>query len=103
DTTAPEAPVVGITDHGDGSLTIAGSGEPGATVNVTFPDGSTGSVVVDASGNYSVDSPAGVVQPNGNVVVTLTDGTGNLSAETVVVYEDTTAPEAPTAGITVNP
>ncbi|WP_256581419.1 MULTISPECIES: Ig-like domain-containing protein, partial [unclassified Pseudomonas] len=72
-------------------------------MNVTFPDGSTGSVVVDASGNYSIDSPAGVGQPNGDVVVTLTDGTGNLSEETVVAYADTTAPEAPTAGITVNP
>ncbi|PMU40797.1 hypothetical protein C1Y12_10455 [Pseudomonas sp. FW305-47B] len=102
DTTAPEAPVVGITDNGDGTLTIAGSGEPGATVNVTFPDGSTGSVVVDASGNYSIDSPAGVGQPNGDVVVTLTDGTGNLSEETVVAYEDTSAPEAPVVGITDN-
>ncbi|WP_371365455.1 Ig-like domain-containing protein [Pseudomonas sp. QL9] len=103
DVTAPNAPSAVITDNGDGTITVSGSSEPGATVNVTFPDGSTGSVVVDESGNYTIDSPAGVVQPEGELVVNATDSNGNgPSDNTVVAYDDSVAPNAPSAVITDN-
>ncbi|PMU33559.1 hypothetical protein C1Y12_29015, partial [Pseudomonas sp. FW305-47B] len=103
DTTAPELPAPVIAGQPDGGITVSGRGEPGATVNVTFPDGSTGSVVVDASGNYSIDSPVSVVQPEGDLVINITDSHGNQSPDIVVEYEDTTAPEAPTPAIIGKP
>ncbi|MGY2297157.1 BapA/Bap/LapF family prefix-like domain-containing protein, partial [Pseudomonas yamanorum] len=41
DTAAPTAPTVAVTTNPDGSLTIGGTAEPGTTVKVTNPDGST--------------------------------------------------------------
>ncbi|PNB65492.1 hypothetical protein C1X64_31585, partial [Pseudomonas sp. GW456-E7] len=98
DTTAPEAPTAGITVNPDGSITVGGSAEPGSNVTVTFPDGSTGSVVVDGTGQYELVSPPG--QGSGSVEVGVVDVNGNPSDTTVLEYDDTTAPEAPVVGIT---
>ncbi|HFU4006962.1 TPA: Ig-like domain-containing protein, partial [Streptococcus suis] len=78
DTTAPEAPVVNAPKEGD--TTVTGKTEPGATVTVTFPDGSTATTTADEDGNYTVDVPAGVELKEGDkVTATATDKAGNVS------------------------
>ncbi|NRG69924.1 LPXTG cell wall anchor domain-containing protein, partial [Streptococcus suis] len=81
DTTAPEAPVVNAPKEGD--TTVTGKTEPGATVTVTFPDGSTATTTADEDGNYTVDVPAGVELKEGDkVTATATDKAGNVSEPT---------------------
>ncbi|HFI0980740.1 TPA: Ig-like domain-containing protein, partial [Streptococcus suis] len=81
DTTAPEAPVVNAPKAGD--TTVTGKTEPGATVTVTFPDGSTATTTADEDGNYTVDVPAGVELKEGDkVTATATDKAGNVSEPT---------------------
>ncbi|MGQ7373514.1 Ig-like domain-containing protein, partial [Streptococcus suis] len=81
DTTAPEAPVVNAPKEGD--TTVTGKTEPGATVTVTFPDGSTATTTADENGNYTVDVPAGVDLKEGDkVTATATDKAGNVSEPT---------------------
>ncbi|WP_242512115.1 Ig-like domain-containing protein, partial [Staphylococcus aureus] len=48
DTQAPDAPVINPVNTGDN--TVTGTGEPGGTVTVTFPDGTTGTGTVDNDG-----------------------------------------------------
>ncbi|HEM3695363.1 TPA: LPXTG cell wall anchor domain-containing protein, partial [Streptococcus suis] len=81
DTTAPEAPVVNAPKAGDTNVT--GTAEPGSTVTVTFPDGSTATTTADENGNYTVDVPAGVELKEGDKVsATATDEAGNTSTPT---------------------
>ncbi|MDR0478535.1 MAG: BapA prefix-like domain-containing protein, partial [Burkholderiaceae bacterium] len=60
DTTPPMTPAVGgIEQNPDGTLTVtgaAGAAEPGSTVTVTFPDGSSVAGTVNADGSYSITS-----------------------------------------------
>ncbi|HFI0379928.1 TPA: Ig-like domain-containing protein, partial [Streptococcus suis] len=97
DTTAPTAPVVNTPTAGD--TTVTGTTEPGATVKVTFPDGTEVTTTADENGNYTVDVPAGVELKEGDkVTATATDKAGNESPAgegTTVATPDTTAPEAP--------
>ncbi|WP_285403610.1 Ig-like domain-containing protein, partial [Pseudomonas sp. MEJ086] len=74
--------------------------EPGSTVAVTNPDGTTETVTAGTDGSYTITTPAN--QPSGDVVVVATDAAGNISAETTIPYVDATAPDAPTAEVTVN-
>jgi hypothetical protein len=102
DTTAPLTPTQFITPNPDGTLSVSGTGEPGSTVTVTFPDGSTRTAPVDANGNYGpITSEA--PQTTGEVNVTQTDEGGNASPVTGVPYVDTSAPLAPTQTVTPNP
>ncbi|MBY4986882.1 LPXTG cell wall anchor domain-containing protein, partial [Streptococcus suis] len=81
DTTAPEAPVVNAPKAGD--TTVTGTTEPGATVTVTFPDGTEVTTTADENGNYTVDVPAGVELKDGDkVTATATDEAGNTSTPT---------------------
>ncbi|HFU4042797.1 TPA: Ig-like domain-containing protein, partial [Streptococcus suis] len=81
DTTAPEAPVVNAPKAGD--TTVTGTTEPGATVTVTFPDGTEVTTTADENGNYKVDVPAGVELKEGDKVsATATDEAGNTSTPT---------------------
>ncbi|WP_256278062.1 Ig-like domain-containing protein, partial [Staphylococcus sp. HMSC13A10] len=50
DTTAPTVPTVNPVTSDD--TTITGKAEPGSTVTVTFPDGTTATGTTDAEGNY---------------------------------------------------
>ncbi|WP_171049448.1 Ig-like domain-containing protein [Pseudomonas nicosulfuronedens] len=101
DSTAPEAPVLDpIVTNEDGSITVGGSAEPGSTVTVTYPDGSTGDVVVGEDGSWSVTSPDN--QPSGEISVNATDEAGNTGASVTESYTDTTAPEAPSVNVTAN-
>lgn len=106
DTVAPSAPVV--LAPGDGSVsndttpTYQGSGEPGATVQVSVDGAPVGQATVDGAGTWSL-TPATPRAPGVHIVTaTQTDPAGNLSpvsgqnAFTI----DTQPPAAP---ILVNP
>ncbi|MBK5416172.1 Ig-like domain-containing protein [Pseudomonas sp. TH31] len=101
DTTAPGAPTVNVNVNPDGSLTVTGQAEPNSTVKVTYPDGTSGSVVAAADGTYTVTTPPN--QPSGQISANATDPAGNTGPATSVEYLDTTAPGAPTVNVNVNP
>ncbi|HEP1820276.1 TPA: LPXTG cell wall anchor domain-containing protein, partial [Streptococcus suis] len=83
DTSAPAAPSVNVPNAGD--KTVTGTAEPGSTVTVIFPDGTTVTTTADENGNFTVDVPAGVELKAGDkVTATATDKAGNVSASTVV-------------------
>ncbi len=96
DITAPALPVAQI--GGDGG-TVAGTGEPGATITVRdATDTVIGTAIVAADGSYLVTLiPA---QTNAETVrVSQVDAAGNVSASASVVAPDFTAPAQPTATI----
>ena len=96
DITAPAAPTLSVA--GDGT-SVAGTGEPGATVTITSPAGATiGTAVVAADGRYTATiSPA---QINGERLgATQADAAGNVSGSTDARAPDLVAPAAPTATI----
>ena len=96
DITAPAAPTLSV--GGDGT-SVAGTGEPGATVTITSPAGATiGTAVVAADGRYTATiSPA---QINGERLgATQADAAGNVSGSTDARAPDLVAPAAPTATI----
>ncbi|MGK0577954.1 Ig-like domain-containing protein, partial [Macrococcus capreoli] len=98
DVTAPAAPPVNPVTSED--TVVTGTGTPGDTITVKFPDGSTGTAVVQPDGTWSVTIPAGVDLVGGEVLPVIeTDQSGNVSPATSVTVTDTTAPAAPT----VNP
>ncbi len=101
DTTAPAAPALTVAANPDGTLTVSGTAEPGASVAVTFPDGTTATVPVAANGTYSATSTT--PQGSGPVTVTASDAAGNASAPATVPYGDTTAPAAPALTVAANP
>ncbi|MCL2315515.1 MAG: Ig-like domain-containing protein, partial [Actinomycetia bacterium] len=88
DTQAPDAPVVNTAN----GTKVAGTAEPGATVEVTFPGGATQSTVADPDGNWTVTTPAGT--PSGDLTAVATDPAGNPSTPTTHPI-DTQAPEPP--------
>ena len=99
DSIAPEAPVVNPIEAGDRTVTGTDK-EPGSTVTVTFPDGSTVTTKVDKDGNWKVDVPEAVTLKDGdNVKAVITDEAGNVSKETVTPVKDTVAPEAPVVNV----
>ncbi|WP_367651199.1 Ig-like domain-containing protein, partial [Staphylococcus xylosus] len=76
---------------------ISGTAEPGSTVTVTFPDGTTTTGTADDQGNYTVEIPSNVKLDGGESIrVVAEDKEGNVSEEATTTVKDTTAPEAPT-------
>jgi len=100
DVQAPTAPT-GLTLAANG-LTVTGSGEAGATVNVYSAGGAllgTGTVGSGGTFNFNLSSAA---QLDGQpLTVRLVDGAGNVSAAGSLTAPDTTAPGAP-IGVAVN-
>ncbi|WP_145474165.1 Ig-like domain-containing protein [Staphylococcus pettenkoferi] len=95
DTTAPTEPTVNGVNSTDKAIT--GNAEPGSTVTVTFPDGTTATGTADDDGNYTIEIPDNVKLNGGETVsVTATDKDGNTSNPTSVTVADTTAPTTPT-------
>ncbi|QRQ14923.1 Ig-like domain-containing protein [Acinetobacter pittii] len=87
--TAPDAPVI---DPVNGTNPISGNSEPGSTVTVTYPDGSTATVVAGPDGSWSVPNPG---LHDGDVVkVIATDPAGNNSTPATAIV-DAIAPDAP--------
>lgn len=80
DVTAPEAPKVNSVIHND--TVVTGTTEAGATVKVMMDGDVLGTVVADRNGKFSVTVPK---QKHKNVlIVTATDGAGNVSKATTV-------------------
>ncbi|WP_458363524.1 Ig-like domain-containing protein [Acinetobacter haemolyticus] len=84
DTVAPDAPVI---DPVNGTDPITGTAEPGTTVTVTFPDGSTAEAVVDEDGNWSVPNPG--LEDGDEVTAVATDEAGNSSDPTTAIVDGT--------------
>jgi hypothetical protein len=76
-----------------GVITTTGTAEPGSTVTVTFPDGTTGTATAAPNGSYSVTS--GANQPSGNVTTTATDAAGNTSTADTDPIVENVPPAAP--------
>ncbi|MEH3158864.1 MAG: Ig-like domain-containing protein [Sphingomonas taxi] len=96
DITPPAVPAA--TVNADGSA-IVGTGEPGAQVSVTTAAGvALGTATVAADGSFTVAlAPA---QANGEaLVVSQTDGAGNISPSLPLTAPDVTPPAAPVATV----
>ncbi|RIL91965.1 YSIRK-type signal peptide-containing protein [Staphylococcus chromogenes] len=94
DTIAPDAPVVNNPQPNDG--TVTGTGEPGGTVTVTFPNGEVVTGTVDEDGTWTVDVPPTVTLTEGDIITaTVEDDNGNVSTPGNGTVTDTIAPEAP--------
>ncbi|VVQ29200.1 hypothetical protein PS943_01192 [Pseudomonas fluorescens] len=90
DQTPPPAPTV----DGNNDAGLSGTGEPGSTVTVELPDGSTVTTIIDQDGKWSfVPNP---LQPGEEGIITITDPAGNTSDETNTGTSDQTPPPAPT-------
>ncbi|MEB6659781.1 Ig-like domain-containing protein, partial [Acinetobacter vivianii] len=98
DVTAPAAPEI---DPVNGTDPITGTAEPGSTVTVTFPDGTTVDVVTDpTTGEWTVPNPGGLVDGD-TISAIATDPAGNPSVpgtETV----DLTPPNPAGATLTID-
>ncbi|MEN8408341.1 Ig-like domain-containing protein, partial [Acinetobacter seifertii] len=57
---------------------VTGTAEPGSTVKVTFPDGTTATVVAGPDGTWSVPNP-GDLKDGDKVTAVATDPAGNPS------------------------
>ncbi|MCL2736649.1 MAG: Ig-like domain-containing protein, partial [Propionibacteriaceae bacterium] len=97
DLTVPQNATITQANKAGVAGTVPGSNEPGTTVTITWPDGSTTTgVQVNADGTWSVPTPSGM--PSGTISVTATNPAGNSSTP-VTAFLDTSTPAAPT----VNP
>ncbi|WP_139842350.1 BapA/Bap/LapF family large adhesin, partial [Acinetobacter baumannii] len=86
---APNAPVLDPINATD---PVSGQAEPGSTVTVTYPDGTTATVVAGTDGSWSVPNPGNLVDGD-TVTATATDPAGNTSLPgTGTVSADITAP-----------
>ncbi len=96
DITAPAAPTVSVNANG---TAVTGTGEPGARVTITDPDGmNIGSATVAADGRYSATlNPAQV--DGERLEARQADAAGNVSGAASTVAPDITAPAQPTATI----
>ncbi|NUE94360.1 Ig-like domain-containing protein, partial [Acinetobacter seifertii] len=92
DTTAPNAPVI---DPINATNPVTGTAEPGSTVKVTFPDGSTATVVAGPDGKWTVPNP-GDLTDGQTVTATATDPAGNPSLPGSAVVDAV----APTVAVT---
>lgn len=96
DATAPAAPTIGtVSQNTDGTIDISGTGEPGATINLTLPSGEviTG-ITVANNGGYGPVTSANP-QNSGNIIATQTDPAGNTSPQTTRAFVESIAPDAP--------
>ncbi|WP_353236414.1 Ig-like domain-containing protein, partial [Diaphorobacter ruginosibacter] len=89
DAVAPESPVVDPINAHD---PITGNAEPGSTVTITYPDGSTDSQVVGEDGKFEFENPG--LKDGDTVTVVATDPSGNTSGEAEATV-DAVAPAAP--------
>ncbi|EXE45158.1 bacterial Ig-like domain family protein, partial [Acinetobacter sp. 766875] len=92
DTTAPGAPVL---DPINATNPVTGTAEPGSTVTVSFPDGTTATVVAGPDGKWTVPNP-GDLTDGQTVTATATDPAGNPSLPGTGVVDAV----APTVAVT---
>ncbi|MFW2795092.1 Ig-like domain-containing protein, partial [Acinetobacter baumannii] len=82
DTTAPNAPVINPVN---GTDPITGTAEPGSTVTVTYPDGSTKTVVAGPDGTWTVPNPG--LNDGDEVTAVATDPAGNTSGPGTAIVD----------------
>uniref|UniRef100_UPI00066DEF51 Ig-like domain-containing protein n=1 Tax=Staphylococcus capitis TaxID=29388 RepID=UPI00066DEF51 len=71
---------------------VTGTGTPGETITVTFPDGTAGTGTVQPDGTWTVNIPSGVDLVGGETLPAVsTDSNGNVSPEATTVVTDKTA------------
>ncbi|TDM38829.1 YSIRK-type signal peptide-containing protein, partial [Macrococcoides goetzii] len=101
DTTASAPPVISRVDSED--TVVTGTGTPGETITVTFPDGSTATGQVLDNGTWSVNIPGTLDLIGGETLyATTTDAANNTSKQASTRVVDVTAPKfAPISDITV--
>lgn len=100
DIQAPVAPTaLALAANG---LTVSGSGEAGATVNVYSAGGALlGTGTVGGGGTFSFNLTSAAQLDGQPLTVKLVDAGGNVSASGNLIAPDTTAPSAPT-GVVIN-
>ncbi|WP_338110557.1 Ig-like domain-containing protein, partial [Sphingomonas pseudosanguinis] len=82
--------------------TLTGTGEPGATVQVTDAAGQpVGSTTVGADGSFTITLHAGTADGQ-SLSVTQADAAGNVSPATSAATPDLVAPGAPTAALSAD-
>ncbi len=77
----PQAPVVNPVREGD--KTITGTGEPGAVITVTYPNGSTQTTTVKTDGTWSL-TPTAALKAGDTIKVTQTNSRGDTSEPAIV-------------------
>ncbi len=93
DNYAPLAPTgLVVTQNPDGTVNVLGTGEPGSTVEVTFPDGTIVTTTVPPSGTFSLTSTT--PQTVGTIGIKQTDAAGNISPTTSRAFDGNVAPVA---------
>ncbi|WP_408698950.1 Ig-like domain-containing protein, partial [Acinetobacter baumannii] len=85
DTVAPNAPVLDPINATD---PVSGQAEPGSTVTVTYPDGTTATVVAGTDGSWSVPNPGNLVDGVDYPAVNNGDGTWTLADNTLPALTD---------------
>ncbi|MFI9488503.1 Ig-like domain-containing protein [Promicromonospora sp. NPDC052451] len=101
DTVPPEPPVITAPDDGgttnDGTPTVEGTGEPGATVTVVVDGGEVGTAVVGDDGTWTFTPTEPLSDGDHEITATQTDAGGTTSdpSEPVTITVDTTAPAPP--------
>ncbi|PTG35692.1 Ig-like domain-containing protein, partial [Staphylococcus capitis] len=94
-------PTMNVPEAGADTVTGTGS-EPGNTITVTFPDGTTGTGTVGEDGSWSVEVPGGTELNNGDEITAVeTDDAGNVSDEGSAIDVDTTTPDASPVNVPV--
>lgn len=91
DNIPPSAPQISPIKEND--TTVSGTAEPGSTVTVTFPDGTTATTKTDDKGNWNVPSPG--LNKGDKVTATAKDASDNTSEKAEESVVDTSAPNQP--------
>jgi len=75
---------------------VCGTGEPGNTITVRYPDGQQVTTIVDDDGNWRAPPPdAPLPDGCGTIVVTECDPAGNAGCAEIPLNVDTQAPDTP--------
>jgi len=90
---APEAPSLVTLANSDSTVTASGIAAAGSAVTVTFPDGSSRTVLSGPDGSYSATSLR--AQPSGDVTAVAVGDSGKMSPPAQVDYLDEIAPATP--------
>ncbi|MCU5746297.1 Ig-like domain-containing protein [Staphylococcus sp. SQ8-PEA] len=86
DRTSPQEPKVNNIHSGDS--TISGTAEPGSTITITFPNGSTVTGKTNQDGTFIIDVPSNInLNPGDSLTVVSTDQAGNSSQPSHVVVQ----------------
>ncbi|WP_180059505.1 BapA/Bap/LapF family large adhesin, partial [Acinetobacter sp. YH12128] len=90
DHVAPQITDLEVDANADGSATVTGKTEPGASVEITTPDGQTYPASVDANGHFTATIPTPAAE--GTYTATATDQAGNQGSATADL-DDHVAPQ----------